>query len=150
MPAQGSDGSTTHEDSDRRLLRDACAGDGAAVAALYDRHSGALYATACCVLGPGTPAEDAVVDALVDACRPHDAPSAGRRSVRHELARATYERCAAAQTLTPAERQRAVLALCLHGEHTYRDAVALTGARGASLPDLLRDAVGRRDLAVPA
>lgn len=128
------------------LLLDARGGDGAAVAELYDRHATALYALARSVLGERAAAEDAVVDAMVDCCGPAQAGRSRQRSVRHELARALYQRCQAPGLLPPAARSRAVLALCLHGEHTHREAGALTGVPGASLGDLLRDALADRVL----
>lgn len=133
-----------HEDhEDRHLLRGARAGDGDCVASLYDRHAGALYAFARGVLGEGTAAEDAVVDVMVDACGPRTT-SPSHRSVRHALAVATYHRCASPGPLSVAARSRAVLGLCVHGEHTYREAAALTGVGRAPLgPLLLAEMRGR-------
>lgn len=134
---------------DQGLLLDARGGDGGSIAGLYDRHANALLALARYVLGVGKTAEDAVVDTIVDACGRGEAGDLRHGSVRHELARATYQRCRAPGPLSPAARSRAVLALCLHGEHTYREAGALTGVVGASLGDLMRDALADRALPVP-
>ncbi len=116
------------------------------MASLYDRHAGALYAFARGVLGEGTAAEDAVVDVLVDACGARPATPAQPRSVRHALAVATYRRCASPGPLTAAARSRAVLALCVHGEHTYREAAALTGVARAPLGRLLQAEMRGRGL----
>lgn len=131
---------------DQGLLAAARAGDGGSVAPLYDRHAGALYALARCVLGAGKAAEDAVVDAMVETCDPGTVGSSQPRSVRHELARASYQRCQASGPLAPAARARGALALCLHGDHTCSEAATLTGVSGASFGDLLQDAVADRGL----
>lgn len=134
---------------ERGLLADARSGDGDAVAALYDRHAHSLYALARCVLGERSAAEDAVVDAMVHCCGRGAPDRTRQRSVRHELARELYQRCQAQGLLAPAARSRAVLALHLHGEHTYLEAGALTGVAGTSVGHLLRDALATRVLPFP-
>ncbi|MGJ7439908.1 hypothetical protein [Aquipuribacter sp. MA13-6] len=150
VPGPAGAGRRDHDGEDRRLLRLARSGDGDSVASLYDRHASALYALSRGVLGDGAAAEEAVVDVVVDACGPGPAGRSGPRSVRHELAVATYRRCAAPRPLAAAARSRAVLALCLHGEHTYREAVALTGVEGASLGRLLQAEMHQRGLPLSA
>lgn len=143
-------GRSPGDDGDHGLLLHARAGDDRAVAALYDRHADALYSLARCVLDDGAAAEDAVVGTMVDSCGPGAVGRPRLRSVRHELAGATYRRCQAAVPLSRSARSRAVMALCLHGDHSYREAGVLTGITCAPLGDLLREAVAERGLAVPA
>ena len=144
-------GGPASSDDDARVLRAARRGDGAAVASLYDRHAGALYSLACWVLGEGRHAEEAVVGVVVDACAPdRDAGLDPTRPVREELARLTWERCAATRPPTRAARARGVLGLCLHGGLPQARAARVVGLPGVDLRALLRAGMAERGLARPA
>lgn len=130
------DGHLTDEQS---LLDSALTGHGWADDELCERHAGALFCLARAVLGAREPAETVVVGVVADACtRPGLVSLGAGRSLRHELARMTYERCTAAGGQPAGARPRSLLALCAWGAHTYRQAGALMGMPASAVPGMLR------------
>lgn len=130
-----------------------------------DHHGEAMLGLAVMILGGPAEAELAVVDAISDAyarslgTRAHDSGS-----LRRELARLTYWRCIrgrgpgtandppAATTVglepgsaslateslrTLPVQERAAIALCLYGEHTYQEAADLLALPSETVAELL-------------
>jgi hypothetical protein len=164
---------------DDELLRCARDGDVRAAGELYDRHGTALLNLAVTVSGSRVDAASAVVAALASACA--DAASTDPAlSVLHELSRLTFQSCDVSNTSAPTTltarahddvvpgavgldslgpRQRALVALTVYGEHTYREAGGLLGLSPGVAAQLLRLALldafhvvrtGLRSPAVPS
>ena len=132
---------------------------------LYDGHGGALYSIAWIILGDRAEAEGVVRHVLLEADgRPALDTSHGDR--RRHLSRLVYLRCTrtrlTSRVLAPdlpssrrqrkgrskppivvvlgelSEQQRATIALCLHGDHTYNDVADLMSLPATVVADLLR------------
>lgn len=128
----------SHPTDEQTLLDSALGGHGWADHEMCDRHAGALFCLARAVLDAGEPAETVVVGVVADACtRPGLVSLGAGRTLRHELARLTYERCTAATGQPTAARSRVLLALCAWGAHTYRQAGALMGLPASAVPAML-------------
>jgi hypothetical protein len=144
---------------DDELLGCARGGDVRAAGELYDRHGTALLNLAVTVSGSRVDAASAVVAALASACA--DAASTDPAlPVLHELSRLTFQSCEVSNTSAPpttltararddvvpgavgldslGPRQRALVALTVYGEHTYREAGALLGLSPRVAAQLLR------------
>lgn len=135
---------------------------------LYDGHGGALFSLACIILGDRAEAEGVVRHVLLEADgRPALDTSHGQR--RRHLARLVYLRCTRTRLTSQvlahdlpssrhrregraqppimvmlgelSEQQRAAIALCLHGDHTYDDVADLMSLPAAVVADLLRSAL---------
>lgn len=129
---------------------------------LIDEHSADLFSLAYIILGDHREAEDVVAHLLSDACRrPHRNPDRGSR---RNLSRRLYLSCtrvrigprlpfvpadrpvdhdAAAVTVIMrlgelSEQQRATLALCLFGDHTYEQVADLIALPAPVVLQLLR------------
>lgn len=116
----------------------------------WDRHGRAVYALACTLLGDREAAAQAVMLGMTDLARSAHRESAA--DVRRRLARHVYWRTqelAAHAHTTPhlppamaalgrlASLQRACLALCVLGGHTYREAAGLLGVPPETVAELL-------------
>lgn len=106
---------------------------------LWDDHGSAVYALACALLDEEVAAKRAVVLGMTDFVGSHLSPG---DDARRSLARHVYWRCTELASETPGtpglpptvawigqlvRLQRACLALCIFGGHTYRDAADLLG-----------------------
>lgn len=123
----------------------------AQAADLWERHGRSAYAIACVLLKDAAVAERAVGLAMVDFVQSAECESA--RAARRSMARHVYRRSQellsvdTARTLPmpPAmvwgdqlsQLQRACLALCLFGGHTYREAATLLGVAPSTAAALL-------------
>jgi DNA-directed RNA polymerase specialized sigma24 family protein len=165
-------GSRPDSSDGRALLALALRGDVSAPAQVCDGHGPALFSLACAVLGDREDAQWVVAEVIVAACTRPGAIRPGG-SLRHELARLTYLRCARLGTggearldqlsdlpgagqgsaiavmtelSAAAGQQRAALALVKVGDHTYLEVADLLGLPVATVAGLLRS--GLRDLQV--
>ena len=121
------------------MLESSLAGHRWADEQLCDLHAGALLCLALAVLPDRERAESVVVGVVADACtQPGLIAADDEGSLRHDLARLTYERCVRAMVQSAATRQRALLGLCGWGAHTYRQAGALMGLPAPEVAALLR------------
>jgi DNA-binding CsgD family transcriptional regulator len=117
---------------------------------LWERHGRSAYAIARMLLADAAPAARAVELAMADLA--HSAECESAREARRSMARHVYRRSQelsadTSQTLPmpPAmlsvhklgQLQRACLALCLFGSHTYREAAALLGVAPSTAAALL-------------
>jgi hypothetical protein len=125
---------------------------------LWDHHGTAVYALACAVLGEERAAMQAVTLGMTDVARSHDSVAA--RDARRSLSRHVYCRSLAVlgdpslpRHLPPAmlwvadmaPLQRACLALCCFGGHTYTEAAELLGVPAVTVAELLT--AGLREMA---
>lgn len=116
----------------------------------WDRHGRYVYALACTLLGDREAAGQAVMMGMTDLA--HSAHRWSAADVRRRMARHVYwrtqELAAQAPTtlhLTPAmaglgqlaQLQRACLALCVFGGHTYGEAAGLLGVPPVTAAELL-------------
>jgi DNA-directed RNA polymerase specialized sigma24 family protein len=126
-------------------------------AGLADRHGPALHLLALTVTGSPVRSRTAVAAVIADACRRPDLDDVDDREVRRELARQTFYRCAETGDqvrFDPAVRplqfedfmawlgtlsgyQRAVIALCVYGEHRAWQAAAVLDVSTATVHELL-------------
>lgn len=139
----------------------------------YDHHGTSMFCLAMVVTGRAAEAEMAVVDAISEARGRSSCTRADDHdSLRHELARLTYWRCirgrgpgtmdyvpsaptvgfdhrsgalATESLRTLPVQERAAIALCLYGEHTYQEAADLVALPPTTVAGLL--SVGLRRLA---
>jgi DNA-directed RNA polymerase specialized sigma24 family protein len=115
----------------------------------WDRHGRSIYALACTLLGDREAAAQAVTLGMTDLARSAhrgSAADARRRMARHVYWR-TQELTAHTPTLHQppamaglgrlAQLQRACLALCVFGGHTYREAAGLLGVPPVTVAELL-------------
>ena len=124
---------------------------------LWDRHGGSVYALACALLGDEAAAVRAVTLAMVDLARSTDGES--REDTLRLLARRVYRHSQEVPVepsgrphLPPvmvwlgqlAQLQRACLALCVFGGHTYREAADLLDVPPSTVAELLT--AGLREL----
>jgi DNA-directed RNA polymerase specialized sigma24 family protein len=107
---------------------------------LWDRHGRSLYALACALLGDEAAAAQAVTQGMTDLA--HSTETVSATDARRSLARHVYRRSQdlvdeTSETLhlppamlrleQLAQLQRACLALCVFGGHTYPEAACLLG-----------------------
>lgn len=139
------------------------------LAQAYDAHGSALFSLARVIVGEPTQAEAIVVHVLLDA--ETRSISGGGTPVRRHLARRVYLRCTRARlgvsstsgdlpsgdyrpTTDPqtsivatlsalSEQQRAVIALCLYGDHTYRQVADVMALPASVVADLIRSGLQR-------
>jgi hypothetical protein len=125
--------------------------------AAWDRHGRSIYALACTLLGDSETAAQAVTLGMTDLARSADRGTGAdvqRCMARHVFWR-TQELAAQANPtlhLPPvmarlgqlAQLQRACLALCVFGGHTYREAAGLLGVPPLTVAELLT--AGLRDV----
>lgn len=123
----------------------------AALDEIWDRHSDAVYSLAHVLLGNEADAATAVADAMTELA-PTFAPA---DDTRRSWARQVYLRSEKLTGRAPGAAdpgnpvwlghlspvQRASLALCLFGGHTYRDAAHLLDIPAAEVADLLTTAL---------
>lgn len=152
------------EGDDWRVLAAARAGDEAAVGRICDRHGAAVFVLACVMSSEREFAQTVTVDVLAEACtspaNPADAPrmTGQRGSLRRDLARRVYHRCAPpARDLTTrlagapgghpsplvaelallAFQQRTAIALTCLGDHHFRDVGVLMGLATTTTAELI-------------
>lgn len=117
---------------------------------LWDLHGRSVYALACTLLGDDEAAVEAVTLGLTDLARSTDRVSG--RDARRSMARHIYWRSRELVGETPgamdlppamvwlgqlAQLQRACLALCVWGGHTYRETADLLGVPPLTVAELL-------------
>lgn len=128
---------------------------------LWERHGRSAYAIACVLLGDAATASQAVELAMADLAQSGGLESA--RDAKRSMARHVYRRSqdlpadlSRTLPMPPAmvlvhqlsQLQRACLALCLFGGHTYREAAALLGVAPSTAAALLTS--GLAELGHPA
>lgn len=116
----------------------------------WERHGRSVYALACTLLGDREAAAKAVTLGITDLARSDHRGSAS--DIRRCMARHVYWRTQELTALEPtafhlppamaglsrlAQLQRACLALCVFGGHTYREAAAVLGVPPATVAELL-------------
>jgi DNA-directed RNA polymerase specialized sigma24 family protein len=132
---------------------------------LWERHGRSAYAIACVLLEDAAPAARAVELAMADLAQSAVRESArdARRSMARHVYRRSQELSADTSLTTPmppamvwvnqlGQLQRACLALCLFGGHTYREAAALLGVAPSTAAALLTSGltdIGRTAASVP-
>ena len=117
---------------------------------LWDCHGGSVYAVACTLLGDEEAAIQAVTLGMADLASSSDRVSA--QDARRSMARHVFWRSQELTGKTPrsmdlppamvwlghvAQLQRACLALCVFGGHTYREAAGLLGVPPTTVAELL-------------
>lgn len=120
-------GGDVDERDDIGRLAEALAGNVPAAGVLYDRYAGALFALATTVTDMSN-AERAVLVAFSPRRPVRRAPQPDgvrAKGAWDELARRTLSACAVDTDGSIVMRNRALLALVLHGNHSYRDAAAV-------------------------
>lgn len=127
---------------------------------LWDAHGRSLFALARTLLGDESAARRAVTSAITTLYEDHGGPepaSALRTSARYVFAHSEAMRTRSALvTFEPvgtsstsalrrmALNQRRMLALCIYGGHTYRDAAAAMGISEDTAAQLITAALKRR------
>jgi hypothetical protein len=117
---------------------------------LWDRHGRSVYALACTLLRDQEAATQAVRLGMTDLA--HSTDSVSAKEARRSMARHVYWRSQGLASQTPktlhlppamvwlgqlAQLQRACLALCVFGGHTYQEAAGLLGVPPNTVAELL-------------
>jgi hypothetical protein len=126
---------------------------------LWDRHGGSLLALARTLLGDTSAAQRAVASALTTLYQEQGEPEAGQalqaaarcvfahsEAMRSRTSLVAFETTRTSGT-SPFRRmalnQRRILALCVYGGHTFRDAAAVMGISDDTAARLISTGLGR-------